>query len=123
MLSLKTHVKPVLYFSHPRASYSSKEEKLALKVIKEKGYRILNPNELNITTNASVLIKLADAFVVMEFNGYIGRGVYEEILEAKKFKKQVFVYEPGCRVFLNLCEVKVVNKFDWKNYAKIQTMV
>jgi hypothetical protein len=113
--------KPSVYFAHSKLDYNTKVEKDAIKTLSAM-YKVFCPNN-NLGETGSMshylkVVKWCDETVALEHGGLVGRGVYEEVNMAIESKKPTFVLRDG--KLLKVKGSKIVNRDDWKRYAKLE---
>jgi len=115
-----------LYYAHSKRTYGTRKEKKELKLLRKQfpGYEIINPRNLvflsydenEIMKECRSIVRQAAVVVASEYDGHIGRGVFEELLEAKRKK-----YLLRKKNFIENFNIKIVNPDDWAiRYAKCE---
>jgi len=112
-----------IYYSHSMRSYNTDQERLELTQIASffPKRKIINPNgAITDMKQAYRLINQAELVVATEYQGHIGKGVYDEICYALSQKKLVHVLRNG-RLFRVYSEHQIeVLDIDWqRNYARV----
>ena len=66
-------------------------------------------------------VRESDLLVFSTHNNIVGKGVYQEVKTALKYKIPVFVLEKrnSSYGFYELKSIEIVNESDWTNYVKI----
>lgn len=116
------------YYSHSLRIYNSERETNELNFLKTKFSKVLCPN--NDIGEASKgmqtylnIVQWADIVAVSEYQGFIGRGVFDEIETAFKNKIPVKLIKPHGTTF-KLYDVTGMQLFNdglsWVEYAKIK---
>lgn len=82
-----------VYYSHSKRTYDTKEEEKALAFLETISDKVINPKDYTFKTMEEYveLLKTSDVVVVTEFEGHIGKGVFEEIAAAKEHDIPFFV--------------------------------
>ena len=112
-----------VYYAHSMRIYNTEQERLELTQIAEllPSRRIINPNgAIASIQEAYQLINQSSGVVVTEYQGHIGRGVYDEICYALSQKKCVAMLRNG-RLFRVYSEHPIeVSDIDWQiHYARV----
>lgn len=112
------------YFAHSLLDYDSEKETRAYEVLVNRFPGLLCPNRdlrYRGMDKCYRIIRHSAGVVVLPRNGYIGRGVYMEILEALSFGKMVYAlsYEPE-PMLTRVVTVELHDPTDWKrNYGTL----
>jgi hypothetical protein len=112
-----------VYYAHSMRIYNTDQEKLFFNKIASffPKRKILNPNgAITDMKQAYRLINQADLVVATEYQGHIGKGVYDEMCYALSQKKLVHVLRNGClfRVYSEH-QIEVLD-IDWQiHYARV----
>ena len=116
----------LLYYAHSKRTYGTRKEKKELRLIRKQfpEYQIINPNGLSflgvtdyeILSECKILVRQSAIVVFSEYANHIGRGVFEELLEAKR--KKYLLRE---KRFIENFNTQMVNPDDWAvRYAKCE---
>ena len=112
-----------IYYAHSLRIYNTSKEQLELKQIAKlfEKRKILNPNgAITDIFGAYRLINQAELLVATEYQGHLGKGVYDEICYALSQKKLVHVLRNG-RLFrvYSKHQLEIVD-IDWQiHYARV----
>ncbi len=116
-----------IYYAHPLKHYNTPAEQAALEAIGRKfDLPIINPNgaiDQNQSGAAAMrqcldLVRKASILVFTELeNGWIGRGVHDEIAEAKKHRIPVYLLRDTGE-FYRTFDIKV-HGISWIRYASL----
>jgi len=112
-----------IYYSHSMRSYNTDQERLELTQIASffPKRKILNPNGAVTDMKGSYrLINTAELVVATEYQGHLGKGVYDEMCYALSKKKLVAILRNE-RLFRVYSEHQIeVLDIDWQvHYAKV----
>ncbi|KKL53754.1 hypothetical protein LCGC14_2272270 [marine sediment metagenome] len=69
-------------------------------------------------------VRESDLLIFSTNNNIVGKGVYQEVKTALKYKIPVFVLEK-CNSkysFYELKSIKIINEKDWTNYARTEIL-
>lgn len=117
--------KPIVaYYAHSMRLYNSRTEKSVLRHLRRLYPKVINPNELgnfgSIQPYLSIIIHIADVVVCSEYQGYVGKGVFEEVQTAIRFKIPVHVVRG--RYLRPVLGIKQHDALDWKiKFGKLIT--
>ena len=110
-----------VYYAHSMRIYNTEQERLELNQIAEllPSRRIVNPNgAIYSIQEAYRLIDKSSGVVATEYQGHIGKGVYDEICYALSQKKLVYVLRNG-RLFRVYSEHQIeVVDINWQVHSK-----
>lgn len=112
----------MIYYAHSRKTYNTQEEMKTLQILKKVFKNVLCPNhdlgELGDIKHYLRAIDKCSAVVATLYQGYIGKGVYEELTYASKHNKDCFIYVND--MFVLPLRIVLVDQNDWAvRYAKI----
>ncbi|MFX0115896.1 MAG: hypothetical protein ACFFB3_15200 [Candidatus Hodarchaeota archaeon] len=115
-----------IYFSHPMTTYGTQLERVALKAIQERFPEALIDNPANYPSKAMDCylerVRAADVVVfTTTVRRSIGKGVLQELQEARLQEKEVWFYDPVKQAFFQNFTIEELSETSWKRYAKIQT--
>ena len=70
-------------------------------------------------------VRESDLLIFSTHNNIVGRGVYQEVKTALKYKIPLLVLEKrnSKLTFYELKSIEIVNERDWTNYALIRTKI
>ena len=116
----------LLYYAHSKRTSGTRKDKKELRLIRKHflGYKIINPSSLvflsydenEIMAECKSIVRQAAVVVASEYDGHIGRGVFEELLEAKRKK-----YLIRKNQLIENFSIKMVDADDWAvRYAKCE---
>jgi len=113
-----------IYYAHSRLDYGSDVEKDDIKKIlaDHAGCAVFNPAKAFSNKGWKLRMRMNmmrgfDLVVVREYSGYVGRGVYDEVVQALKYGVKVGVLRGGG--YLDVASVRVVGN-DWRvKYGKV----
>lgn len=116
-----------LYYSHSMLKYGTVEERKEIKRIKEeyksKKFSIINPakyQDFPLMEDFLNLLETCDALVFSEYKNWIGRGVYREIIHAKKLNIPIWFLKDEKIYFDPRLKFEVIDN-DWSiEYAKVK---
>jgi len=112
-------MKSKLFFAHSQKTFDTPEEKAA-RIRISTGFELFCPNEQiyqknNQATNADYNKGIDDCggLVFLPYKGYVGKGVYSNILYALRSKYPVFVYDAKDDVLRSVTSVTINDLNDW----------
>ena len=112
-----------VYFAHSMIHYGSGDEKIALMFLRKRFETVIDPNK-DMGEQGDIVPYLAkitecDAVCVMEYEGFVGKGVFSEVKFALLCKKPVYAMRNNKLYIVK--SVKVYDSTDWKiAYGKIK---
>ena len=120
----------MIYYAHSMKIYDSSREDKEFKFIKDhfKDNNVVNPNG-DIPWKGSMkpyfdAVEASDVVVFSEYQGYVGRGVYEEAIKALEHGiplRCIRKDENGELIVVNINDFSTGNSGDWAiRYAKAQ---
>ena len=118
----------VVYYAHSKNIYGTTEERAQLKWLRSHFTKVICPNkdlgELgDIKYYLDFIEEKCDGVVFSEWFDLVGRGVWDEVSHARKLKLPIFGLRSrstsGEYNLFRFRKGKVVNKNDWRNYAKL----
>lgn len=118
--------KQLYYYAHSKRIYNTKREKAEEKFLKKK-FEVVNPNtdigELNSMLPYLKMVDDCVGVVCSEVDGFIGKGVYEEVKRAVETGKPTMLLKKSFLSY-KLIPIKSIPKIydenDWKiRYAKL----
>ena len=69
------------------------------------------------------LVQKADIIVFMTtVEGFIGKGVFEEVHYAQSLQKDVFFYKHQNQQFYRRFNISDINENNWHNYAQVNSI-
>jgi len=120
-------MREVVYYAHSKKIYNTSREKMERSYIEKRFKAVCCPNrdmgELGSMNPYIDKVKGCHAVVCTEFQGHIGKGVYEEITAALRFEKEVYCLRRRVGVFQlhRIKEVMIVDDTDWgTRYGKVK---
>ena len=118
-------MKPRLYYAHSKAIYDQPDEMLELRRIKKHypGYTVVNPNGMfksdgEWTTWLETGIQSMELVVFTSYLGFVGKGVYDELYEARRLGKDI-VYLTKKGRFVTNYRLGRINPRLWKWYCRV----
>ena|GEM_PF-2109727 len=121
----KIHMSSV-YYAHSKLIYDSPREKQERKFLEKNFWKVVCPNrDMGDLGSIDPYLRMVDKnkiVVCSEYNSYIGKGVYSEIMEGLKTNKRVYCLRKleGKYILLPVATVSMVDPNDWKmQYGKI----
>lgn len=118
-----------VYYAHSIRIYNTKREKMELRYLKRffTAVAIFNPNRNWGTHDGAAImkrcldkVKESSILTFSLWEGLIGRGVHDEIMQAFKCKIPVYYLSPDADLISILrSNVEIVNPADWVHYAEI----
>lgn len=115
----KLHLSSV-YYAHSKKIYGFDREAKERGFLEKNFRKVVCPNrdmgELGSMDPYLRMVRKCNVVVCSEFNSYIGRGVYQEIVEGLNKKKKVFCLRKieDRYVLLPVASVSIVDADDWK---------
>lgn len=123
----------VIYYSHSMCKYNTTWEREELKVIKKmfptasiinpNGYldKYLTPKE-RMEQSLEIIKTKINGMIFSEFDGHIGKGVFEELKTALEMRIPTALLRNG--MLIKNFKVKINDKDDWRiNYAIIEVVL
>lgn len=120
--------KKAVYFSHNIMTYNTEAEKTALSyILRRWPESFFCPNQHGISFESTDFMKAVNScekILVLEYDGFIGKGGFDEISFALKKKKPVFLMKPGPRkglfALLPVLGIRVIDDLDWNRHARLE---
>lgn len=121
--------KKEVYFSHNKMTYNSEVEKSALSYISRRWQEsFFCPNRHGDGLKSEDFIKAVNScakMLVLEHDGFVGKGGFEEISHALKKKKPVFLIIPyssrdGIYKLRPVTGIRVIDDLDWNRHARLE---
>jgi len=114
------------YYAHSKLIYGTRRE-ISERAFISRRYQVLCPNR-DIGERGSMepylqAVASCQTVIVSEVDGYVGRGVFEEIKHALKIGHPVLALRASARGFtlLSVRSVAVVDSQDWRyRFGKLQ---
>ena len=122
----------LIYYAHSKLIYDTKREKEEIEIIQDAftNSHIINPNgwiynnkrESDIMEQCYIFVKQSDIIIFSSVDGFIGKGVYNEIQRAFWYDKDVYyLSEDRLYKFNNFNDIEIFNRgWDWKKFAKVK---
>lgn len=118
-------VKPRLYYAHSKAIYGLPDENQELRRIKKHypGHTVVNPNGMFKDDRDWIKwmetgIQSMDVVVFTSYLGFVGKGVYDELYEARQLGKPI-VYLTKRGKFVTNYRLGRINPKLWKWYCRV----
>jgi hypothetical protein len=123
-------MKKKIFFSHSKLLYHKPVEAQALGFIRKcfPTYEIFNPSDLELQYTVDVIrrciaeLRECELLIAIEYQSYVGKGVYREFEYGKKFGIDRFVIRKdnsGSFRLFRIEKIQVVNVKDYIAYARI----
>lgn len=110
----------LIYYAHSKKSYGSVEEQKVVARL-AKRHQVINPRdmgELGSIKPYLVKVNKSQAVAVSEYQGFIGRGVYEEVQYALYLNRPVYLVRSDRLKAMAITGAKIYDSSDWKvHYA------
>jgi len=118
----------IIYFAHPIKTYGTPREARAMKLIKERfpDAQIIDPSIYTTDPRKFkfkhflIRVKKCDLLIFMPFFGHvIGKGIYDELMFAKKEGKKILYLNLSSGTFWKKMNLIRFGKNDWQKYAMV----
>ena len=117
-----------VYFTHNKLLYNTDAEKSALSFIRRRwADSFFCPNLHGAGFKSSDFMKAVNTcekILVLEFDGFVGKGSFDEISFALKKKKPVFLMKPysrnGIYTLWPVSGIREIDISDWNRHARLE---
>ncbi len=117
-----------VYFSHNKMTYDSEAEQFAMSYIRRRWQEsFFCPNQHGAGLKSEDFMKAVNScekMLVLEYDGFVGKGGFDEISHALKKGKSVFLMKPGSGaghfLLLPVTGIRVVDESDWNRHARLE---
>jgi hypothetical protein len=116
------------YFAHSMEKYNTAQEQQEYDfIVKHFNGFVICPNK-HIGERGSIepylgIVAKVDVVFVSEFEGCVGRGVYEECICSMKNKIPVYVLKEKKKTFYFevLTTIEIIDRSNWKKFGKLKS--
>lgn len=126
----KQSIDEFIYYSHSMKIYRSQCEKDEIALISQRFPKkiVINPSNINflglpganIMDICFFIVKNSAITIFSEYMGFIGKGVYDEIIKALNNKKEVLLIRKEIFYSISKKNLRLFDQNDWKiRYAQV----